>query len=243
MNPIIRELEVALRRAMAGAGLEAAEGRWDFRPCVDVRHGDYQANPALVLAKEVGRNPREIANDVATRWGAGALAAVSVAGPGFLNFTLTDEALVRGLEGRLGGRFIEGVERPKTIIVDFSAPNVAKSMHVGHIRSTVLGDSLQRVARYIGHRVISDNHLGDWGTQFGKLIVGLRRFGSDERLKADPIGEMERLYKLAHEASQADPEVQEAARQELKKLQDGDAANLAVWRRLRELSQSAFDRI
>ncbi|HPA16460.1 MAG TPA: arginine--tRNA ligase [Verrucomicrobiae bacterium] len=243
MNPVIRELETALKRAMAGAGLESVEGRWDFRPCADARHGDYQANPAMVLAKEVGRNPREIANDVANRWGAGALAGVGVAGPGFLNFKLTEEALVRGLEGRQAGRFIEAVERPKTIVVDFSAPNVAKSMHVGHIRSTVLGDSLQRVARYIGHRVISDNHIGDWGTQFGKLIVGLRRFGSDEALLADPIGEMERLYKLTHEASQSDPEVQEAARQELKKLQDGDPANLALWRRLRELSQSAFERI
>ncbi|MCC6355263.1 MAG: arginine--tRNA ligase [Verrucomicrobiae bacterium] len=243
MNPIIRELEGALGGALAGAGLAGGAGPADFRPCADARHGDYQSNAAMVLAKEARRKPSEIAAAVRAGWGGVGLAEVTVAGPGFLNFRLTDAALVRGLAGRLAGRYIEPVDAPKTLIVDFSAPNVAKSMHVGHIRSTVLGDCLQRVARYVGHRVISDNHIGDWGTQFGKLIVGLRRFGSEDRLAADPIGEMERLYKRAHEASQSDPEVQEAARLELKKLQEGDPENLAVWRRFRELSQSAFDGI
>jgi len=243
MNPVIRELEGALVEALRAAGIGGGEGRWDLRPCADPRHGDFQTNAAMVMAKEARRNPRELAKSVADAWHGQALADVGVAGPGFLNFTLKDGALVRGLEGRLAGHFIQKVDRPKTIVVDFSAPNVAKSMHVGHIRSTVLGDCLQRVARFVGHRVISDNHIGDWGTQFGKLIIGLRRFGSEDRLASNPVTEMERLYKLAHEASQSDPELQEAARQELKKLQDGDPENLAIWRRFRELSQSAFDRI
>lgn len=243
MNPVIAALEHALRRALTESGVEPSLGGWDLRPCADPKHGDFQTNAAMVLAKAARRNPRDIANHVAATWSEQALAEVAMAGPGFLNFKLTDAALVRGLHGKLGGHFVEKVERPKTILVDFSAPNVAKSMHVGHIRSTVLGDCLQRAARHVGHHVISDNHIGDWGTQFGKLIVGLRRFGSEERLLRNPIVEMERLYKQAHEASQSDPELQEAARQELKKLQDGDPENLAIWRRFRELSQSAFDRI
>ncbi len=243
MNPVIRELEAALKGALAATGASAPEGGPELRPCADPRHGDYQTNAAMVMAKAARRKPVEIAAAARDGWGSPSLAGVAIAGPGFLNFRLTDESLVRGLSGRMAGRLIEPVEKPKTILVDFSAPNVAKSMHVGHIRSTVLGDCLQRAARYVGHRVISDNHLGDWGTQFGKMIVGLRRFGSGERLVSDPIGEMERLYKTAHEASQADPEVQEAARLELKRLQDGDPENLAIWRRFRELSQSAFDGI
>jgi arginyl-tRNA synthetase len=128
-------------------------------------------------------------------------------------------------------------------VIDFSSPNVAKPMHVGHIRSTILGDSLARTLRLLGHRAITDNHIGDWGTQFGKLLVGWKKHLDPAALKTDPIAEMERLYKLVNTASEADETVLEAARQELVKLQGGDAENLRIWHEMIALSQHQFDTI
>src|SRR5581483_7057492 len=114
--------------------------------------------------------------------------------------------------------FLDKTSNPRTVVVDFSSPNVAKPMHVGHIRSTILGDSLARTLRLLGHHVVTDNHIGDWGTQFGKLLVGWKTLLDRAALQADPIAEMERLYKTINAASDADPAVQEQARQELVKL-------------------------
>src|SRR5439155_15996824 len=134
-----------------------------------------------------------------------------------------------------GPLFFEKTDRPRTVVVDFSSPNVAKPMHVGHIRSTILGDTLARVLRLLGERVITDNHLGDWGTQFGKLLVGWKHHLNAEALKDDPIAEMERLYKLVNTASETDPAMLDAARKELVKLQAGDEQNLAIWREMTAL--------
>ena len=139
--------------------------------------------------------------------------------------------------------FREDRARRGTVVVDFSSPNVAKPMHVGHIRSTILGDSLARTLRLLGHRVVTDNHIGDWGTQFGKLLVGWKTQLDRAALEADPIGEMERLYKLVNAASEADPAVLEQARQELVKLQAGDAENLGIWQEMIKLSEAQFDTI
>src|SRR5207247_2202808 len=132
--------------------------------------------------------------------------------------------------------FFEKSSAARTIVVDFSSPNVAKPMHVGHIRSTILGDSLARILRLLGHRVITDNHIGDWGTQFGMLLVGWKQHLDPDALKTDAIGELERLYKLVNAEGDANPAVREAARQELVKLQDGDAENLRIWREMIALS-------
>ena len=129
------------------------------------------------------------------------------------------------------------------MVVDFSSPNVAKPMHVGHIRSTILGDCLARTLRLLCHHVITDNHIGDWGTQFGKLLVGWKGQLDRAALQANPIGEMERLYKAVNSACEADPQILEAARQELVKLQAGDAENLSIWREMTALSQHQFDAI
>jgi len=128
-------------------------------------------------------------------------------------------------------------------VIDFSSPNVAKPMHVGHIRSTILGDCLARTLRLLGHRVITDNHIGDWGTQFGKLLVGWKKHLDPAALKTDPISEMERLYKFVNAASETDEKILEAARQELVKLQSGDAENLKIWHEMIALSQKQFDTI
>jgi arginyl-tRNA synthetase len=134
-------------------------------------------------------------------------------------------------------------EQAHTIIVDFSSPNVAKPMHVGHIRSTILGDCLARTLRLLGHHVVTDNHIGDWGTQFGKLIVGWKRQLDRTALQTDPIGELEKLYKSVNSACESDPAMLDAARQELVKLQMGDPENLAIWQEMIALSQHEFHAI
>ena len=129
------------------------------------------------------------------------------------------------------------------MIVDFSSPNVAKPMHVGHIRSTILGDALSRILRLLGHKVITDNHIGDWGTQFGKLIVGWKRELDEAALAKDPLAEMERLYKRINAEFEQNEQTAELARQELVKLQNGDPENLAIWEKMIELSLREFEKI
>lgn len=216
------------------------------RPCPEPKFGDYQSNALMSLAKERKMNPRQLAEQVKAKLDVADLCdSVEIAGAGFLNFRIQNAAIARILESAARGEhlFFQTTTKPRTVVVDFSSPNVAKAMHVGHIRSTILGDSLARVLRLLGHKVITDNHIGDWGTQFGKLLVGWKQHLDREALKRDPIGEMERLYKLVNAASEADPRVLEAARQELVKLQGGDEENLRIWREMIALSQHQFDAI
>src|SRR5205085_1822712 len=163
----------------------------------DPKFGDYQANCAMSLAKVLGKQPRAIAQDIVQRLDLGDLLETpEIAGPGFINLRLrTDWLASRVQEMARGDRLgIESVKPPRTFVIDYSSPNVAKPMHVGHLRSTIIGDSLARLLRFLGHHVISDNHLGDWGTQFGMLLYGYKHFRDEEALKADPVREMARLY-------------------------------------------------
>ncbi len=239
-------LESRLQEAVAALLPEADVSAVLVRPCAEAKFGDYQTTALMALAKARQLNPRHFATDVARTLRVSDLCElVEVAGPGFLNFRLRPEALAHALQAAARGEhlFFRPALAPRIVVVDFSSPNVAKPMHVGHIRSTILGDCLARVLRLLGHRVITDNHLGDWGTQFGKLIVGWKRLRDDAALARDPIAELERLYREVHQAAEADPAVLEAARQELVKLQRGDPENLAIWQRMLELSREAFDRI
>lgn len=216
------------------------------RPCPDARFGDYQSSALMTLAKERKLNPRQLATEIAAKLDVSDLCEkVDIAGAGFLNFKLRPEALGTVLAAALRGEhlFFTKAAAPRTVVIDFSSPNVAKPMHVGHIRSTILGDCLARALRLLGHRVITDNHIGDWGTQFGKLLVGWKNHLDRAALGKDPIAEMERLYKLINSACEADPAVLESARQELVRLQKGDAENLGIWREMIALSQHQFDTI
>lgn len=216
------------------------------RPCPDPKFGDYQSNALMALAKAHKLNPRQLATDVVARLDVGAWCEqVEIAGAGFLNFRLKSSALAHALQSASRGEhlFFEKASAPRTAVIDFSSPNVAKPMHVGHIRSTILGDSLARTLRLLGHCVVTDNHIGDWGTQFGKLLVGWKQQLDAAALKADPIAEMERLYKRVNAASESDPAVLEQARQELVKLQRGDEENLRIWREMIALSQVQFDTV
>src|SRR5512137_177970 len=178
------------------------------RPCPDPKFGEYQTNALMGLAKARKMNPRQLATNVVARLDVSdACESVEVAGAGFLNFRLKTAALAQALEAAARGEhlFFAPATQPRTVVVDFSSPNVAKSMHVGHIRSTILGDSLARTLRLLGHTAITDNHLGDWGTQFGMLLVGWKRELDQASLQAEPIAEMERLYKKINAECKANP--------------------------------------
>jgi arginyl-tRNA synthetase len=168
-----------------------------------------------------------------------------IAGPGFLNFRLKPAAVSEAATALALGRapLCEQVPDSKTVLVDFSSPNVAKAMHVGHIRSTILGDCLARVFRLLGHRVITDNHIGDWGTAFGKLIVGWKSLLHAEVLKTDPIGELDRIYKAINAECEANPTRLDEARSELVKLQNHDPENLRIWEEMIRLSRENFEQI
>jgi arginyl-tRNA synthetase len=235
-------LQEAVSAVLPGADLSGVL----VRPCPDLKFGDYQSNAIMGLAKERKLNPRQVATEVLARLDVGEWCdKTEIAGAGFINFRLKTVALERALQAAAGGEhlFYVRTTHPRTVVVDFSSPNVAKPMHVGHIRSTILGDCLARTLRLLGHRVVTDNHIGDWGTQFGKLLVGWKEQLDEAALTRDPIGEMERLYKAINAASTADPAVLERARQELVKLQAGDADNLAIWRRMIDLSAQQFNTI
>jgi arginyl-tRNA synthetase len=237
-----QRLQEAVRAALPDADLTAVL----VRPCPDPKFGDYQTNALMSLAKARKMNPRQLAADVVAKLQASdACEKVEVAGAGFLNFRLKPEALAETLQGAARGEhlFFERAPQPRSVVVDFSSPNVAKSMHVGHIRSTILGDCLTRTLRLLGHKVVTDNHLGDWGTQFGMLLAAWKRDLDAAALKADPIAEMERLYKKISAECKANPAALEAARQELVRLQRGDEENLRIWREMIALSRVQFDTI
>jgi arginyl-tRNA synthetase len=237
-------LEQKLQEAVSIVLGDAGAAALLVRPCPDPKFGDYQTNALMALAKARKMNPRQLAAEVAAKldiaqW----CEPVEVAGAGFLNFRLKPSALAQALREAADGRhlFFQKTSEPRCVIIDFSSPNAAKPMHVGHIRSTILGDALARVLRLLGHHVITDNHIGDWGTQFGKLLVGWKSHLDPERLRANPIEEMERLYKLVNAQCESDPQVLENARQELVKLQAGDEENLRLWREMIALSQTQFE--
>jgi arginyl-tRNA synthetase len=241
-----QKIQIRLQEAVAQALPDAQLEQVLVRPCPDPRFGDYQSAALMSLAKSRKINPRRLAAEVAARlqvseW----CEKVETAGPGFLNFQLKPSAVAEALESAARGEhlFFSKTASPKQVVIDFSSPNVAKPMHVGHIRSTILGDSLARIFRALGHGVISDNHVGDWGTQFGKLIVGWKTAIDRAALEKDPASELERLYQEIHHASERDPALLEAARQELVKLQNGDPENLAIWRQMIAFSEKQFQAI
>jgi arginyl-tRNA synthetase len=235
------KLQAAVREILPDADVSAVL----IRPC-DPKFGDYQSNALMSLAKTRKINPRQLANDVLAKLDVSDVCEkVEIAGGGFLNFRLKISVLAQTLEAAARGEhlFFATSASPKTIIIDFSSPNVAKPMHVGHIRSTGIGDALQRTLRLLGHRVISDNHIGDWGTQFGKLLLGWKNILDRAELERDAIAELERLYKIINAECDANPARLEEAKAELVKLQAGDAENISIWQEMTALSQKQFDEI
>ena len=230
-----------LSAALAAAGLPNAG---ELTQASDARFGDYQTNAALILAKQRGENPRDLAQRILTHLEVSDLCdQPQIAGAGFLNFTLRPEAVATKTtellkDDRLG---VPQTTSPRRIVIDFGSPNVAKPMHVGHIRSTLLGDALARVAAFLGHEVIRDNHIGDWGTQFGMVIYGWKNLLDCSALARDPIAELVRIYKETNDRAGNEAEIREACRRELVKLQSGDEENLRIWQECVALSMREFE--
>ncbi len=238
------QIRAAFAAAFPDADLSALS--LDALPAADESFGDYQCNGAMAAAKILRRPPRAVAEAVVAQLPTDDLIAkVEIAGPGFINLTLADGALARHLEAIQADAHL-GVPQPgagKRLIIDYSSPNVAKPMHVAHIRSTVIGDALKRIHRALGYEVLGDNHLGDWGTQFGILIMGYRNFLDSAALAAAPVDELQRVYVLSHQKCEEDPAWKDQARAELVKLQAGDPDNRALWQNFIDLSLAEFNRI
>ena len=203
---------------------------------------DYQANGVMALAKQVGKPPREVAELVVAALDVADIATVEIAGPGFLNLNLTTQvfnAQLRELSNdpRLG---LEKSSAAKTVVIDYSAPNVAKEMHVGHLRSTVIGDALARMNRFVGNSVIARNHIGDWGTPFGMLIEHLLDLGEDQAVAELSIGDLDTFYKGAREKFEADDAFKQRSRLRVVALQGGDKETLRLWKILVDQSVSYF---
>ena len=232
-----------LSEALAKAGLLNAG---ELTPATDSRFGDYQTNAALVLGKQRGENPTNLAEKILAQLDVGDLCEPPVvAGAGFINFTLRADAIAKKAGEVLGDERL-GVAQAKStrrIVIDFGSPNVAKPMHVGHIRSTVLGDALARIAQVLGHEVIRDNHIGDWGTQFGMVIYGWKNLLDRQALQRNPLAEIVRIYKETNQRAATDPQVREACRQELVKLQAGDKENTDIWNECVAFSMQDFDHV
>ena len=237
---LAKRLELALEKTYPGGGMP------EVVPATDPRFGDYQTNVAMVLAKKLGVAPRSIAAEICRALDVRDLSdPPEVAGAGFINFRLTNEFVGRSVsaifrDARLG---VSTATERQRIVIDFSSPNVAKPMHVGHIRSTILGDCLARTARFLGHDVITDNHVGDWGTQFGKVIYGWKHFLDGSALESNAIGELVRLYREVSALEETDDAIRSAVREELVKLQKGDSDNRAIWARAVELSWRDFQKL
>jgi len=224
---------------------QVGTGPW-VRPCADPRHGHFQTHLPMVAGKQTGTNPREIAARLASEcapppnW-----AAPEVAGSGFVNYRANQSAVALAIDKlrqdpSLG---VQPTPNPETIAIDFSSPNIAKAMHVGHIRSTLLGDSLSRLLTRCGHRVIRINHLGDWGTQFGKLLLAYRSAGRPPLDPTQSIEQLETFYKKGHEEAESDPKKMDLARAELAALQSGEAERTKDWKHFCERSSDHFHEV
>jgi arginyl-tRNA synthetase len=207
---------------------------------------DYQANGAMAIAKTLGRNPRDLAEEVAGMLRGNPLfAKVEVAGPGFINLDLSASAVIAGLEAMAQSHTL-GIDRapkPKTVVIDYSSPNVAKEMHVGHLRSTVIGDSLCRLFELTGNHVVRRNHIGDWGTPFGMLIEHLLDLGEESAVSELGMGDLDGFYRQARTKFDADGHFRERSRQRVVALQGGDEETLRLWRVLVAESIRYFDTV
>jgi len=224
-------------------------GEFDVSVPENDSFGHYSTNVAMRLAKSRGENPLKLAEDLAAKIAKAApenfFEKVLAAPPGFINFWLSAETLQNEFARAAGeenfGRGDAG--NGKTAIVEYSSVNVAKPFHLGHFRNTIIGDALANVLEFSGYKIVRWNYLGDWGTQFGKLVVAYRSWGNKESIEQNPIAELQKLYIRFHKEAEVSPELEENARQEFQKLEAGDAENRKLWEWFREESLVEFKKI
>lgn len=236
-------------RSLLEARLRDAFGRVETGADPLVRPSDladFQANGALALAKRLGRPPRQVAEEIAAGAGLDDMCSVvEVSGPGFINLTLSEAFLAAQVEvvlvdDRLG---VAPAAERRTVVVDYSGPNAAKEMHVGHLRSTIIGDALVRVLDHLGHHVVRENHVGDWGTPFGMLIEHLIDLGEEKAVHELSVGDLDTFYRQARESFDADEVFRDRARQRVVLLQSGDEETLRLWRVLVAESLRHYDEV
>ena len=199
----------------------------------------------MMLAKQAKMNPRALAGSIIENMGESSIATLEIAGPGFINFRVKPEYFASRAQAMLSDERlgVPTAEQPKTIVIDFSAPNVAKPMHVGHIRSTIIGDTLGRLARFLGHEVITDNHIGDWGTQFGMILWGWKNILDQAELEKDPIEALLNVYKEVNLRCKEDEKLLPLCKEELVKLQSGDTENLGIWNKCIAVTKIGLEKI
>ncbi len=217
----------------------------DITMATNEKFGDFQTNFAMVNAKVLKSNPRAIAENVVNNLVENNLIEkVEIAGPGFINIFLKEEFLGEVVKTISKEKYdFSFLDREGDVIIDYSSPNIAKRMHIGHLRSTIIGDSIKRIYNYLGYNTVSDNHIGDWGTQFGKLIIGYRKWLNEEAYKENAIEELERVYVEFAKAADEDPSLEDLAREELKKLQDGDEENNRLWKEFIQVSLDEYNKL
>ena len=223
----------------------------DYTEKVDIQNstkrefGDFQTNFAMVSSKLIGKNPREIANMLVDNFTENDIIEKSeIAGPGFINIYLNNSFLNEEIKKVENEKYdFSFLNTDKTVIIDYSSPNIAKRMHIGHLRSTIIGDSIKRILQFLGFHTLADNHIGDWGTQFGKLIVAYKNWLNKKAYEEDPIGELERIYVQFSDEVKKNPALEYEAREELKKLQLGDEDNQKLWKEFIDISLKEYNKI
>ena len=217
----------------------------DIQNSTKKEFGDFQTNFAMMSSKLIGKNPREIANTIIENFEKNdIIEKLEVAGPGFINIFLKNSFLNEEIKKLENEKYdFSFLNTDKTVIIDYSSPNIAKRMHIGHLRSTIIGDSIKRILNFLGFKTLADNHIGDWGTQFGKLIVAYKNWLDKKAYEEDPIGELERIYVLFSDKAKKDPTLEDEAREELKKLQLGDEDNQKLWKEFIDISLKEYNKV
>lgn len=245
MENIQTKIETTLQAAVQAAlGSEYAHTDPVLRPAANDKFGDFQANLAMALGKKVGKKPRDLAEEIVANLDKTLFKKIEVAGPGFINLIVCEDELNSQAQHMLKAPKLGAgqTQNPKPIVVDYSAPNVAKQMHVGHLRSTVIGDALCRILGFQGHTVIRQNHLGDWGTQFGMLIEYMEdSAGHTQDAQSLQIDDLDKLYKQASAKYNEDENFARRARRRVVALQAGDEKTLKIWKHLVEQSKKHFN--
>ena len=208
--------------------------------------GDY-AFPCFVLSKELKKAPQMIAEEIKNKIDIDEnISEIKVVG-GYLNFYLNKEYFIKNVLNEISEKKenygSSNIGNGKNIVIDYSSPNIAKPFHIGHLRSTVIGNSIYKIYKFLGYNCIGINHIGDWGTQFGKLIEGYKRWGNEYNIEEKPIDELTKIYIRINNLCKEDENVLENCRNNFKKLEDGDEYCVTLWKKFKELSLKEFERI
>ena len=245
---LLIEKEIAgIFNQMVQNSFEGVEGlrEVDIQPATNDKFGDFQTNFAMTNSKIIGNNPRAIATKLLEGFFENEIIEkLEIAGPGFINIYLKEEYLGKRINSMTTEKYdFSFLDTHGDVIIDYSSPNIAKRMHIGHLRSTIIGDSIKRIYNHLGYNTVADNHIGDWGTQFGKLIIGYRNWLDQDAYKAAPIDELERVYVKFAVESEHNEELNDQARLELKKLHEGDEENYKLWKEFIEVSLNEYNKV